>query len=75
MKRSATRTLVRAHLAVTIVVAAALVFPVYGLANSVEPRVFGLPFALVWILAWFGLEVAALIALFRLEPDDPGDAP
>ena len=36
-------------------------------ADSVEPRVFGLPFLLVWIVAWVLLTPAFLWVAYRSE--------
>ncbi len=35
--------------------------------NSIEPRVFGLPFLLFWISAWIALTPAFIWAIGRLE--------
>lgn len=45
---------------------AALSFAV-PLVNRVEPRVFGLPFVLFWIVAWVVLTPAFLWAVARVE--------
>ena len=48
-------------------------------ANRVEPRVFGLPFLLAWVVAWVFITVAIMTVIYRLDPtnrtDDGGDAP
>lgn len=56
--------------------AAALVWPIYPwLGNRVEPRVFGLPFSLVWVLAVILSNFGVLTLLYGLrlidaeEPD------
>jgi len=48
-------------------------------ANRVEPRVFGLPFLLAWVVAWVFITVAIMACVYKLDPtnraDDDGDAP
>jgi len=48
-------------------------------ANRVEPRVFGLPFLLAWVVAWVFITVAIMACVYQLDPtnraDDDGDAP
>lgn len=36
--------------------------------NCIQPRVFGLPFILAWILGWVVLTPAFLYTIYRLEP-------
>jgi len=47
-------------------------------ANRVEPRVFGLPFLLAWVVAWVFITVAIMACVYRFDPtnrpDDGGDA-
>jgi hypothetical protein len=35
--------------------------------NRVEPRVFGLPFLLVWILAWIVLTPGVMLVIRRMD--------
>jgi uncharacterized protein DUF3311 len=51
-------------LAATPIVMLSLAVP---LVNRVDPRVFGLPFVLFWIVAWVVLTPAILFAIHRLE--------
>ena len=48
-------------------------------ANRVEPRVFGMPFLLAWVVAWVFISVGVMACVYRLDPtnraDDGGDAP
>lgn len=44
-----------------------LVFPIYGVANRVEPYVLGMPFSLAWIVFWTLVEFIVLILFFRWE--------
>ncbi len=37
------------------------------LVNRVEPRVFGLPFLLAWIVGWVAVTPLFLFAIYRLE--------
>ncbi|KIG15627.1 hypothetical protein DB30_05375 [Enhygromyxa salina] len=59
--------------------AAALVWPIYPwLGNRIEPRVFGLPFSLIWVLGVILCNFAVLLLLYQLrlidadEPDHAG---
>jgi hypothetical protein len=61
-----------------ILATAALVWPVYPwLGNRIEPRVLGLPFSLIWILAIIACNFCVLMVLYRLrliddrEVDEP----
>jgi hypothetical protein len=61
-----------------VLATAALVWPVYPwLGNRIEPRVLGLPFSLVWVLAIITSNFCVLLLLYRLrliddrEIDDP----
>jgi heme/copper-type cytochrome/quinol oxidase subunit 3 len=47
------------------------IFTTYG--NRVHPRVLGLPFALVYVLAVVALNFAVLVALFVTRAIDEGD--
>lgn len=54
---------------------AALVWPVYPLfGDHVEPRVFGLPWSLVWVLGVIVADTAVLIALFVTRMVDAAEA-
>ena len=39
-----------------------------GFANRVEPRVFGMPFLLAWVVAWLFITVAIMALVYRLDP-------
>ncbi|HZY99590.1 MAG TPA: DUF3311 domain-containing protein [Candidatus Baltobacteraceae bacterium] len=54
----------RAVLAAIPVAALTVAVP---LVNRVDPRIFGLPFVLFWILAWVFLTPLFLLAVGRLE--------
>lgn len=56
----------------------ALVWPIYPwLGNRIEPRVWGLPFSLIWVLGIITSNFCVLALLYRLrliddrEVDDP----
>lgn len=36
-------------------------------ANRVEPRIFGFPFLLVWIVLWVAVTPACMYGVYRLE--------
>lgn len=44
-----------------------MIFPVYGLANSFEPVILGLPFSLFWIIAWIVVEFVGLACFLAYE--------
>lgn len=53
---------------------ATLVWPIYpAVANRIEPRVFGLPFSLVWILGVITANFAVLVVLYRMRLIDAGE--
>ncbi len=72
------RAWTRATLAYFALATAALVWPVYpALGNHVEPRVFGLPWSLTYILLIVALNTAVLAVMYtrdrgRDEEDDRG---
>jgi hypothetical protein len=39
-----------------------------GFANRVEPRVFGMPFLLAWVVAWLFISVGVMALVYRLDP-------
>ena len=50
---------------------ASLIWPIYPwLGNRIEPRVFGLPWSLAWVLIVIVCNFAALAVLFRLRVID-----
>ena len=50
-----------------VAIALVMIFPIFGLGNRVEPRVFGMPFSMFWIIFWIGVEFVGLIAFFLIE--------
>lgn len=66
-----------------VLATAALVWPIYpAFGNRIEPRVLGLPFSLVWVLAVITANFAVLVVLYRrrlvdhreLEDEGPDEA-
>ena len=55
----------------------AMNWPVLPLVNTIEPRIAGTPFLIVWCLFWsFAIAIFHAIFLFREERDPvPTDAP
>lgn len=45
----------------------AMVFPIYSVANRVEPFVLGMPFSMFWIVLWIGVEFVGMIAAYLWE--------
>ena len=41
-----------------------------GFANRVEPRVFGMPFLLAWVVAWLFITVGIMALVYRLDPSN-----
>nr|WP_293181207.1 hypothetical protein [Nannocystis sp.] len=60
-----------------IAMTALLVWPLYPwLGNSIEPRVFGLPWSLVYLIGIIVIDAAALTALYLLrivDAEEDGD--
>ena len=50
-ERESTRNASKAFAIFTAVMVLVMIFPIYGLANRVEPMVLGMPFSLFWIVA------------------------
>jgi hypothetical protein len=46
-----TRDASKAFAIFTAIMVLVMIFPVYGIANRVEPMVLGMPFSLFWIVA------------------------
>ena len=42
-------------------------------ANRVEPRVFGLPFLLAWVVAWVFISVGVMACVYWLDPTNRAD--
>ncbi|MFO8098249.1 MAG: hypothetical protein R6T83_01345 [Salinibacter sp.] len=55
----------QAVLAVVIVTAAALIWPVYPAVSGIRPYVFGLPFSFAWVVGWLVVMFGALVVLYR----------
>lgn len=51
-----------------VVMLLAFTFPFYGIANRVEPILFGMPFAMFWITAWIVLGAIALAIVYLVDP-------
>ena len=54
-------------LAVYVVVAAMLVWPVFPRFSGIRPLILGLPFSLAWVVMALGVMFAALLWLFRAD--------
>ena len=50
-----------------LVIALVMIFPIFGVANRVEPRVLGMPFSMFWVIFWIGIEFVILIVFFLSE--------
>ncbi|GAC1655258.1 MAG: hypothetical protein NVS9B12_06260 [Vulcanimicrobiaceae bacterium] len=53
--------------AVLALVPAAMLTVAVPFVNRIEPRIFGLPFILGWIVIWVILTPAFLYSIYRLE--------
>jgi hypothetical protein len=49
--RESTRDASKAFAVFTAIMVLVMIFPIYGLANRVEPMILGMPFSLFWIVA------------------------
>lgn len=45
----------------------AMIFPIYSIANRVEPIVFGMPFGMFWLVLITVLQFCGLFALYAWE--------
>ena len=45
------------------------IFPVFAVANRVEPLVLGLPFAFFWVVLWIIVAFSLLLVLYFIDPD------
>ncbi len=57
----------KAYAVFAVFILLVMMFPLYGLGNSAQPIVIGLPFSLFWVVFWIGVEFVGLIAFFRYE--------
>ena len=57
-------------LAIYLVVAALLVWPIFPVFSGIRPMILGLPFSLAWVIMVLGVMFAALLWLFRSEDDE-----
>lgn len=44
-----------------------LIYPLYALANRVEPFVLGLPFSMFWVVLWILIEFVGFVAAYLWE--------
>ena len=51
----------------SLVLLLVLIFPVFAVANRVQPMILGLPFSLAWIVFWLVVEFIGVIAFYRAE--------
>ncbi len=58
-------------LAVYLLAAVLLIWPVYPLFSGVEPLILGLPLSLAWVVMALGVMFGALLWLYRAEGGDP----
>jgi hypothetical protein len=65
--RESTRDASKAFAVFTAFMVLVMIFPIYGLANRVEPMVLGLPFSLFWIVAWIAVEFVGLLCFIAYE--------
>lgn len=45
------------------------IFPVFAVANRVEPLVFGVPFSFFWVVAWILIVFSLLVVMYLVDPD------
>jgi hypothetical protein len=45
------------------------IFPVFTVANRVEPLVFGFPFSFFWVVAWILVVFSLLVVMYLMDPD------
>lgn len=59
----------KVFIVVMVLVFLPTIFPIFALANRVEPLVLGLPFALFWVVFWIVIAFSALLVLYYLNPE------
>lgn len=45
------------------------IFPVFAVANRVDPIILGLPFAFFWVVLWIAIAFSALLVLYYFDPE------
>lgn len=50
-----------------------LIFPLYELANRATPIVMGLPFSFFFIILLIIITFAAILILYKIDPDNVGE--
>jgi len=50
-----------------------MIFPIYGIANRVEPLILGLPFGLFWVVLMEVIAFFALCGFYRYEYGQKGE--
>ena len=45
------------------------IFPIFAVANRVEPIILGLPFNFFWVVSWILIAFSALVVLYLVDPD------
>lgn len=58
-------------LAVYVLAAVLLIWPVYPLFSGIRPLIFGLPLSFAWVVMVLGVMFGALLWLYRGEGEDP----
>lgn len=48
----------------TVVLLLLFTFPLFGIANSAEPILLGMPFSMLWIVFWIAVEFVILLGLY-----------
>lgn len=45
------------------------IFPLFAIANRVEPIILGLPFSFFWVVLWIVIAFSALLVLYYFDPE------
>jgi cytochrome c biogenesis factor len=45
------------------------IFPIFAVANRVEPIILGVPFSFFWVVMWIVIAFAALLVLYFVDPE------
>ena len=56
-----------AFVAILIVAALALIWPIYPMFSGIYPLILGLPLSLAWVVLWLAIVMGALVWLYRSE--------
>ena len=60
----------RWYVAFTCFILLMLIFPVFSIANSATPLIFGMPFTMIWVLFWIIVEFIGLLIFIKIDKEE-----